>query len=265
MQVAETKGIVLFSRDYQEKDKLVKIFTESYGKQMFFVKGAHRKNNPLAPALLNFTEAVYFGSIRSEGLSFLNGAKEVKPFRQIQQDIFLTAYGSYLLNLVDVAIEDHLYDPHLYSFTQQALMQLDNGSDPEIITNIFELQLLQRFGVAPQLDHCAVCGKQEGPFDYSSKYAGLLCQRHFEMDRYRWHVNPRGLHLARLLMQISYEQINSIQVKAETKQNLRHFIDQLYEEYVGIHLKSKKFIDDMQSWSKLLMPKADEKKEPNEE
>lgn len=149
MQVAETKGIVLFSRDYQEKDKLVKIFTESYGKQMFFVKGAHRKNNPLAPALLNFTEAVYFGSIRSEGLSFLNGAKEVKPFRQIQQDIFLTAYGSYLLNLVDVAIEDHLYDPHLYSFTQQALMQLDNGSDPEIITNIFELQLLQRFGVAP--------------------------------------------------------------------------------------------------------------------
>lgn len=66
-------------------------------------------------------------------------------------------------------------------------------------------------------------------------------------------------------MQISYEQINSIQVKAETKQNLRYFIDQLYEEYVGIHLKSKKFIDDMQSWSKLLMPKADEKKEPNEE
>lgn len=264
MQVAETKGIVLFSRDYKEKDKLVKIFTESYGKQMFFVKGVHKKNNPLAPALLNFTEAIYFGSIRSEGLSFLNGVKEVKPFRHIQEDIFLTAYGSYMLNLVDVAIEDHLYDPHLYGFTQQALMQLENGADPEIITNIFELQLLQRFGVAPQLDHCAVCGNQEGPFDYSSKYAGLLCYKHFDKDRHRWHANPRGVHLARLLMQISYDQINSIQVKAETKQNLRRFIDQLYEEYVGIQLKSKKFIDDMYKWSEMLSPKQDSKEKESE-
>lgn len=34
-QVGETKGIILFSRDYKEKDKLIKIFTESAGKVMF--------------------------------------------------------------------------------------------------------------------------------------------------------------------------------------------------------------------------------------
>ena len=34
MEVTETKGLILFSRDHKEKDKLVKIFTESYGKQM---------------------------------------------------------------------------------------------------------------------------------------------------------------------------------------------------------------------------------------
>ncbi len=43
MNLVETKGILLFSKDHKEKDKLVKIFTESAGKQMFYVEGAHRK------------------------------------------------------------------------------------------------------------------------------------------------------------------------------------------------------------------------------
>ncbi len=252
MELAETKGLILFSRDHKEKDKLVKIFTESFGKQMFFVKNAHRKNNPLTPALMNFTEAVYFGAIHEEGLSFLNGAKEVRPFRNIQQDIFLTAYGTYMLNLVDVAIEDRVYDPGLYGFTKQALMQLDQGSDGEIITNIFELQLLQRFGVTPQLDHCSICGQTQGIFDYSSKYAGLLCQNHFEADIHRYHADPKAVYFARMFQNISFEQINSIQVKSATKTALRHFIDQLYEEYVGLHLKSKRFIDQMNEWSDVL-------------
>ena len=38
MRDAETQGLVLYSRNYKEKDKLVKIFTESFGKRMFFVK-----------------------------------------------------------------------------------------------------------------------------------------------------------------------------------------------------------------------------------
>ena len=64
MNLVETKGILLFTRDHKEKDKLVKIFTESAGKQMFYVKGAHRKNNPLTPALLSYTEATYIGNVR---------------------------------------------------------------------------------------------------------------------------------------------------------------------------------------------------------
>ena len=114
-QLAESKGLILSSRNYKEKDKLVKIFTESSGKMMFYIKGIHRQNQPLSPALLPFTEAVYIGNFRSEGLSFLSSVKDVHAFRHIQEDIFLSGYGTYLLNLVDAAIEDHQYDPHLYS------------------------------------------------------------------------------------------------------------------------------------------------------
>ena len=55
-QIGETKGIILFSRDYKEKDKLIKIFTESAGKVMFFAKGIHRATNTLHTAGHPFTE-----------------------------------------------------------------------------------------------------------------------------------------------------------------------------------------------------------------
>ncbi|MDR4197034.1 DNA repair protein RecO, partial [Bacillus cereus] len=109
---------------------------------------------PLAPALLPFTEGIYIGTFKSEGLSFITSVKDVHSFRKIQEDIFLSGYGTYLLNLVDAAIEDHQYDPHLFQFTQAALQRMDQGDDAEIITNIFEVQLLQRFGIAPIWTHC---------------------------------------------------------------------------------------------------------------
>ena len=37
-------------------------------------------------------------------------------------------------------------------------------------------------------------------------------------------------------------------------------MDQLYEEYVGIHLKSKKFIDSLADWGQLLKRGRQKKK-----
>lgn len=261
--IAESKGIVLFTKDYKEKDKLVKIFTESAGKLMFFVKGAHRKNNPLTPAIMPYTQAVYLGKFNQEGLSFLNAVKDIQPFLKIQQDIFAAAYATYLLALTDAAIEDRVYDPNLFTFLQQALNLLDEGKDLEIITNIFEIQILQRFGVLFNWDQCQICGRTQGKFDFSPKYHGLLCERHFFEDKNRYQADPIAIHFIRQFSQISYQNIQSISLKEETKKQIQKVIDQLYEEYVGIHLKSKKFIEQMNEWGNVLKPTNE--KEKNEE
>lgn len=256
MQLAESRGLILFSRDYKEKDKLVKIFTESAGKQMFYVKGVHKKNNPLTSVLQNFTEATFIMNLKAEGLSFLNGAKDVKPLTTIQQDIFLAGYSTYLLNLADAAIEDKVYDPNLYQFLSLSLNLINEGYDAEIITNIFEVQILQRFGVAPIFDHCVICGKTTGRFDYSSKYGGVLCEAHFSSDEHRCHADPAAMHFIRLFNQIDLSKVKTINVKPAVKKGIRRVIDQLYDEYVGIHLKSKKFIDDMHNWQDLMKPES---------
>jgi DNA repair protein RecO (recombination protein O) len=256
--LGETKGIILFSRDYKEKDKLIKIFTESAGKVMFFAKGIHRANNPLQTAVQPFTEAVFIGNLKTDGLSFLNSAKEIHPLRKLQEDIFLNAYGSYILGLADAAIEDHVYDPALYGFTREALQRMNDGEDGETIMNIYEIQIMQRFGVSLNWQACGVCGKKTGAFDFSSKYNGILCQEHWDLDPHRYHADPRAIYFLRMFNSITYETINTISLKPETKKAIRQTLDQLYEEYIGLHLKSKKFIDQMSEWQDVLKPKEEE-------
>lgn len=252
MALAESKGLILFTRNHKEQDMLVKIFTESAGKQMFYVKGIHRKNHPLKSAVQPFTEAIYIGTFNTENLSFLNSAKAIHPFSNIQQDIFMSAYATYLLNLADAAIEDRIYDPNLYHFLREAIFLIDQGYDAEIITNIFEIQILQRFGVIFNWQQCAVCGKRNSRYYFSAKYHGLLCEEHVGLDNKHYPIHPKIMYLVMQLANVHYEQLNQLSLKPETKQALRAFIDFLYEEYVGIHLKSKKFIDQMKNWQGIL-------------
>lgn len=248
----ETEALVLFNRDYKEKDKLVKLFTEKKGKKMFYIRHVHRKNNPFLAAIQPYTLANYVVDVNEDGLSFMKDIKSIEPYHTIQKDIFISAYATYILNLVDVAINDGEIDLALYGFTKEALHFLNQGIDAEVVTNIFEIQILKRFGFSFDWSQCAVCGETQGKFDFSAQRSGILCEKHWSLDPHRYHFDPVAVHFLRVFSSISYEQIKSISLKTETKQELRMIIDQLYEEYVGIHLKSKKFIDQMKNWQDVL-------------
>ena len=51
---------------------------------------------------------------------------------------------------------------------------------------------------------------------------------------------------------VRFSDLETISLQAEMKTALRQAIDQLYEEYVGIHLKAKKFIDSLSDWGAIM-------------
>lgn len=248
----ELEGIVLFSRKHRERDHLVKIFTDKYGKLMFFVRGTKRPDGKLKTAIQPFSSGIYIADVRPEGLSFLRDAKDIGSPTSMYTDIFKNAYATYILGLADAALDDRVPNNRLLQELILAMREIDEGTDPEIILNIFEVQFLKLFGVAPELRGCRICGRTEGAFDYSSKYAGLLCPEHFHLDPRRFHAAPKAIHFLRLFSVLSIERVGKISVKDETKRELRKVIDQLYDELVGIRLKSKKFIDNMYKWEDVL-------------
>ena len=108
MQTKETYGLVLYNRNYREDDKLVKLFTETDGKYMFFVR--HASKSKLAAVLQPLTIAKFILKLNDEGLSFIEDYKEVETFKAINADLFKLSYASYVTALADAALSDHVAD-----------------------------------------------------------------------------------------------------------------------------------------------------------
>ena len=229
MQKLESRGFILFNRNYRENDKLVKIFTKQAGKRMFFVRGGG-----------------------SGKLSAVIQPLNIAEFMMTVNDIFKLSYATYLAALTDAAIADGVVDAQLFAFLEKTLVLMEEGLDYEILTNIFEIQVLDRFGVRLNFHECVFCHRVGLPFDFSYKFSGLLCPNHYEEDERRSHLDPNVPYLLDRFQGLSFEELRSISVKDEMKRKLRQFIDELYDNYVGIHLKSKKFIDNLNSWGHIM-------------
>ncbi len=251
-QIEEVEGIVLYYRRHRERDFLVKIFTKRFGKVMFFVRGSKKQQSELMQAIQPFRRATFIADIRENGLSFLRAAKDIEVYRELQIDIFKNAYSTYICALADAALEDRMMNLDMYYQIENSLHLINEGYDSEVIMNIIETKFLRNFGVSPNFMACSVCGKTEGIFDFSDKYHGIICSEHFFEDSRRLHVNPKAMHLVRLYSVLKLDNIGNISIKPDTQQEIKRLLEHIYEQSVGLKLKSKKFIDNLHEWEDTL-------------
>lgn len=255
MNQVETEGLVLSVRPYKERDQLVKIFTEKYGKVMFLVKRAASPTYKHRSSIQLFSGATYIARISESGLSFINSTKGQFQFTNIQQDFEINAYGVYILNLVDLVLDDHLEDPLLYGFVKQALSLMNKKYDASVIAAIFAIQLLPRFGVRPTFNRCTLCSesRMDVPFDFCEQTGGVICYRHFETQPRRYHATPRAIYFLRQFQEVKLSTLESIELSYDTKQEIWDCIDHLYDSYVGIFPKSRQYIKKMQQATQALL------------
>ena len=240
------RGIIMFRRDYRERDLLVKILTDKIGPAMFFVKGAKKRGFRLAADILPFIHGEYIGSLTDNGLSFINTASDTSQYRSIASDISKNAYATYILALVDSAFQDGQGIGDWFNQVAAALDLINSGLDEQVIANVIETQLLVRFGVAPTWDRCVICGRDDLPLDFSEQYGGMLCRNHWHLDERRLHLDQRTVYYLQRFSTLNLQKLNSIKINSTTKRRLQFVLDSLYDNEVGLNLKSKKFIKNLQ-------------------
>lgn len=236
------RAIVLFTRPYKEQDGLVKLFTREFGTRMFFIKGFQSSNHPLKKFLIPFTENEYWGTINQQGFSFLKESQRLQLFRSIQTDPFKQAHAAYLSQLVDASIEDNDLDATLYDFFLQGLMMMEQLTEVRPIQWIFQMQLLQRFGVSIPWMHCSYCGEQTLPMDFSMRIPGMLCAKHLINDPHRMQISARVVALLQTFSQMNLSQVGKIELSETTYQEMATFLSQVYHDLVGLRLKSESYL-----------------------
>ncbi|KIL44440.1 DNA repair protein RecO [Jeotgalibacillus soli] len=248
------EGIVIRTNDYGESNKVVTIYTRELGKIAVMARGAKKANSRLSAVSQLFTYA-HFLFQKGSGMGTLQQGDMIASWRIIKEDLFKAAHASYMADLLDKAVEDNKINPFLFELFLQCLSFINEGYDEEVICFIFEMKLLPVYGVQPVLDQCANCGETEGQFGFSIRENGLLCHRCAHIDDFRLRVSEQTIRLLRLFYVFDLSRLGTISVQDKTKQELRQVIRTYYDEYVGVYVKSRYFLEQLDRMKELLQEK----------
>ncbi|MBM4762327.1 DNA repair protein RecO [Bacillus sp. B15-48] len=238
------EGIVIRNTDYAESNKIVTLYTREWGKVGVMARGAKKPNSRLTAVTQPFTYGIFLIQ-RGRGLGTLQQGDIISSMRSIREDIFLTAYASYVIDLTDKGTEEKRPNPFLFELLHQTLQYMNDGYDLEILVNIYEMKMLNVLGLYPVLNQCVNCGHTDGTFSFSIREGGILCHRCLKIDPYHIKVSQSVVRLLKLFYFLDLSRLGNISVKPETKAQLSQVITAYYEEYSGLHLKTKKFLSQL--------------------
>ena len=154
------RAIVLRVSDYNDRDALLTVLTEHYGKLTIKARGLRRKNSPLAAPcqLLTYGEFTLF---EYNGKYTVNEAHALEIFKGLRRELTQLSLGSYFAQVAELISQEDLPNPELQALLLNCLYALSELHKPEpLVKSVFELRAACLAGYTPELFGCHVCGSQ---------------------------------------------------------------------------------------------------------
>ena len=237
METIKLEGVIIGDKPFKENSKILDIIAKEKGVISVISKGCKKLKSELRSASEKFCYAS-FNIIYKEGkLSTLVSADIINSFKNIKKDIEKISYVNFISDLTNQVIK-HSYNESIFDIYIGALLKIEEGFSPSLITNILELKYLDFLGISPVFDCCSVCGK-ESVVTLSSYKGGFVCNEHKE-DEYI--VSTKTIKIIRMLKYVDISKISKLDVSDVVKKEINTFIDEYYDRYSGLYLKSKDFL-----------------------
>ncbi|WP_067727400.1 DNA repair protein RecO [Oceanobacillus damuensis] len=237
-------GFIIKTQDYGETHKIVTIFSKKIGKFTALARGAKKTKSRMAAVTQPFIHAQLFIYLNS-GLSTIQQGEIIDSFRAVREDIIKTSYAAYITELTDKLLDSKLPDPYLYDQFHQTLTWIAENEDAAIPILMYELKLFEKGGFAPTVDRCTNCGNRNTPYAFSISEGGMLCIKCRHLDENAVGLSDSLAKLLHIFSAVGLERVGSISVKPENKKTLRQLLNMYYDQYGGFHLKSRKFLEQL--------------------
>ncbi|RAP76698.1 DNA repair protein RecO [Paenibacillus montanisoli] len=242
------EGIVIRSMDYGEGNKIITLLTNTHGKIGIVVRGAKKVKSRHGSLAQLFTHGEYL-FFRNSGLGTLTHGEIIESHHLLREQLDKTAYSSYAAELVDRALQEEDAGQFIYEQLKACLAAFSEGKDLPVTLALFEMKILVAAGYAPDFNACISCGNEGGSMALSVRGGGILCGRCRYKDSTAIELSEGAFKLLRLFRQLDMRRLGSIAVKEETKQQLKHIMRSLMDTHLGLQLKSRSFLDQMDRYS----------------
>ena len=238
--VIDVEGIIINSKDYKDSSKILDIFTKEYGIIGVIAKGCKSLKSNLRSVTEKLTYATFTIYFKKDKLSILSEASIINNFSNIKKDIEKISYASFLVDLTN-QVYKQCEDNSLYDLLISALVKINDNFNPLTITNIIELKYLEYLGVMPNIDGCSICGSKS-VVTLSSDKGGYLCSKCHTNEPI---VSDKAIKLVRMYYYVDIEKISKLDINKEVIFEVNNFIDDYYDRYTGLYLKSKSFLKNL--------------------
>lgn len=238
----KVEGIIIKETNFGETSKIINILTKD-GIIGVMAKGAKSIKSPLRSFTLTLTYAEFNIYYHEDRLSTLKSADVINDFATIKKDITLISYMTYLCDLASQVMKQN-NNPDIYKMLISSLNKINNGLNPVIISNIYELKLLDYLGVGINFNECAKCGNNTDIITIDPDIGGYICKNCYENEII---YDDKTLKMLRMYYLVDINSISDLKISDVVINNINYFINTYYDRYTGLYLKSKKFLEEMVS------------------
>lgn len=235
MSLVKNQAILLKSKKYKERDKLLTFLTEENGKIQALCKGARVPLNKWGSS----TEPPNFSYIQlyQKGDFFTLTEIQVEEiFLNIISNFQRLIIFSYIANIIDSLLLSLFPSKSTFYLALSSIYALNRREiNPTSIGYIFALKFLDVQGYLPEISKCVICGRKENKdfkeFILSFEEGGIICETcakfaHGETIK----LDYSEISFLKSIMQIDLKDISSIkELEIENYENLDRIISGYYD------------------------------------
>lgn len=246
-RVYSTEAFTLRRTDFGEADRILTLFTPSYGKTRAIAKGVRKTKSRLAGHLEPFTRTQLLLATGRD-LDIVTQAEGRERFERLPTDFWSATAAWYVTELVDRFLEDADPHPRVYALFTQTLRRLDaQAAEAEhtqswLALRYFELRLLGELGYRPGLHHCVSCDQPLRPEDqgYSPDQGGALCPNCMRYGARA--LSLTALKVLRLLQTTEWDALPRLRLEAGQQTEIESILQATIRYHLERDLKSWAFL-----------------------
>ena len=236
----EVEGFVISETPFGETSKIINLITRN-GLKGILCKGAKSLKNINRSVTTKFTYGKYIIFDKKEKSSILKEGSIINDFSNIKSDIILIGYMTYLSDLVYQVVKQNC-SSEIYDIFISALEKINEGKNPMIISNIFEVKMLDYLGVGINLDCCNNCGTNKNIVTINADLGGYVCSDCYNGE---YIYDAKVIKMLRMYKLVNIDSISDLKISDNIVFEINRFLNIYYNRFTGLYLKSKKFLQEL--------------------
>ncbi len=237
----KTTGFILKQADYKERDLILTVLSQEYGRISFIAAGVKKLSSKNAGAVLPYTKAEFLFDYKEKRNMFrMKTAHTVSLYRYLHEDLKASAAAAVAAEIMDLFTSHENEDTEReYRITEQAFTALNSGKDPDLVLALVMSDVMRIFGILPDVDECSECGSTTATA-VSLKHGGFLCARCAEEAGIPvW--KKEDLKRFRLLCKAGMEHLEIVESHTEVRHEDTTLLLSFLETYSGMKIRSFSF------------------------